>query len=302
MKRLFTMMLLLAFVVIGASAQLLYKISGKDLQKPSYIVGTYHLASATFADSIVGVKEAVNETEQMYGEVMMDELATAEGTTKYKDAMMLPDGKSLSSVLNAEQLKKLNSYLKESMGADLNNPMVAEQMGHMKPVTLTTQLTVLMYMQNNMNTFDPTNIIDLYFQKVAKKNNEFVGGLETLDYQINLLFNSTPMNRQVELLMCLIDHKDFYLKNVDDVIKAYYAQDLNGIKAAMDEKMNNSCDATPEENAQLIENRNADWLTKMPAIMTAKPTLFAVGAGHLPGDKGVLQLLRNAGYTVEAVK
>ena len=58
----------------------------------------------------------------------------------------------------------------------------------------------------------------------------------------------------------------------------------------------------PEELAQLIDNRNADWAKKMPAIMAAKPTFFVVGAGHLPGAKGVLQLLKDAGYTVEAVK
>ena len=49
-------------------------------------------------------------------------------------------------------------------------------------------------------------------------------------------------------------------------------------------------------------NRNADWVAKMPAIMSDKPTFFAVGAGHLPGEKGVLNLLKLAGYEVEAVK
>ena len=67
-------------------------------------------------------------------------------------------------------------------------------------------------------------------------------------------------------------------------------------------KMNTACDSTPEEDAQIINNRNADWLTKMPAIMSAKPTFFAVGAGHLPGDKGVLNLLRQAGYNVEGMR
>ena len=71
---------------------------------------------------------------------------------------------------------------------------------------------------------------------------------------------------------------------------------------AMDEKMHNSCDGRPEEEDALIYNRNADWVTKMPALMAKKPTLFAVGAAHLPGEKGVLNLLRQAGYKVEAVK
>ena len=70
----------------------------------------------------------------------------------------------------------------------------------------------------------------------------------------------------------------------------------------MDRKLGGKCDSTPEEEDMLINNRNADWVEKMPGIMTSKPTFFAVGAAHLPGDKGVLQLLRNAGYTIEGVR
>ena len=68
------------------------------------------------------------------------------------------------------------------------------------------------------------------------------------------------------------------------------------------EKRNDSCDDTKEEYAIMFDNRNADWVAKMPAIMSDKPTFFAVGAGHLPGEKGVLNLLKLAGYEVEAVK
>ena len=67
----------------------------------------------------------------------------------------------------------------------------------------------------------------------------------------------------------------------------------------MDIRMGDRCDATPDEEAALIYNRNADWLRLMPAIMQARPTLFVVGAGHLPGDRGVLEGLRKMGYKVE---
>ena len=102
--------------------------------------------------------------------------------------------------------------------------------------------------------------------------------------------------------MCLIDNEQFNTQMMEDMAKAFYAQDLDALQKAMDEKLGNSCDSTPEEEAQLISNRNADWLAKMPAIMKERPTFFAVGAGHLPGEKGLLQLLRNAGYTVEGQK
>jgi len=110
------------------------------------------------------------------------------------------------------------------------------------------------------------------------------------------------LKRQVEQLMCLIDHAGFNEQMSERIVKAFYAQDLDAIKAAMDEKMHNNCDSSPEEENMLIYDRNADWAEKMPAIMAAKPTFFAVGVGHLPGDKGVLNLLRTAGYTVEGVK
>lgn len=74
--------------------------------------------------------------------------------------------------------------------------------------------------------------------------------------------------------------------------KAYYAQDVKALLDLMNEKFNTTCDYTPEEMAQLLDNRNLDWASRMPAIMKAAPTLFVVGAGHLPGSKGVLKLLQ----------
>ena len=89
---------------------------------------------------------------------------------------------------------------------------------------------------------------------------------------------------------------------MEDLTSAFYAQNLETLKQVMDRKLGGKCDSTPEEEDQLIYNRNADWVAKMPDIMASKPTFFAVGAAHLPGDKGVLQLLRNAGYTIEGVR
>ena len=89
---------------------------------------------------------------------------------------------------------------------------------------------------------------------------------------------------------------------VDKIVSAFFSQDLQAIEAAMDEKLNNSCDDTPEEKDRLIYSRNANWLKAMPQIMSEKSTFFAVGAAHLAGEKGVLAGLRKAGYTVEGVK
>lgn len=302
MKKFFTTLLLACVCALGANAQLMYKISGNGLEKSSYIIATHHLANTGFVNRIPGVKEALTNTEQVYGELAWDDMNNPDSVKYMQSAMTLPGGDTLKDVLTTEQYTRLNAYLKKTMQVDLSSPQVEAKMGHMTPMAMTTQLTLISFMMRHMGEFDPTNTFDQYFQAQAKKNNEYVGGLETVAFQTETLFSSFPMSRQVELLMCFLDHTAFIEEMNEKMANAFYAKDLDALKAAMDEKLNNSCDNKPEEDDLLINNRNADWLKKMPTIMAAKPTFFAVGAGHLPGEKGILEGLKKLGYTVEGVK
>ena len=207
---------------------------------------------------------------------------------------------TLDKILSVDEMSRLNAYMKQLIGLDMSNPLLAQQMAKLTPTALNTTLTALSFMKKTGN-IDPKNGFDNYFQKQAHAQGKDIGGLETLAFQINVLFKGQSLERQKELLMCQIDNADFMDEMADGIIRAFYSQDINAIKTAMDTKLNNSCDNSPEEDAALIDNRNADWITKMPALMAQKPTLFAVGAAHLPGEKGVLNLLRQAGYTVEGV-
>ena len=292
----------LALFCLSSSAQLLYRVSGGKLAKPSYVIGTFHLASASFADKITGVREALDATDQVYGEVKWDDMLRSDSLKFMQQQMLLPEGKSLKSVMSAASYAKLNACLKASMGVGLENAVVEQQMGRMLPASLTSQLEMLQYMAGHMGEFDPTNTIDSYFQTQAKNNHEPIGGLESISFQCGVLFGSTPLKRQLALLDCFLDNQTYYADLCERMAKAYFDQDIDALRKVMDEKFSATCDATPEEQNVLIFNRNADWAKKMPAIMAAKPTLFVVGAGHLPGERGLLELLRKAGYTVEAVK
>ena len=297
-KILFAMVLALA--TVGTQAQLLYRISGKGLTAPSYIVGTYHLASVSFVDSIPGMRQAMADTQQTYGELLMEEMLAPDSLAMMQQAMMLPDSLTLDKLLTAEEMGRLNAYMRQLMGMDMTNPMVALQMGKLSPSALSTTLSMISYMKKS-GMFDPLNGFDNYFQKEAHAQGKTIGGLETIAFQTETLFKSQTLERQKELLMCQIDNAAFMDKMAEEVTAAFYRQDIEGIKKAMDAKLDSSCDSSPEEEAQLIGGRNADWLTKMPAIMADRSTFFAVGAGHLPGDDGVLHLLRQAGYTVEGM-
>ena len=301
MKKIFLCLILAIVSTAVCNAQLLYKISHKNLEKPSYIVGTYHLAPATFIDSIPGAKAALEAVDVVCGEVVMSEMESRESQKKVQAAIMLPDGKSLTDVFTADEMQRLNAYMDKLLGMNLDNPILKSQMGKMTPMALSTQLQLVQYMKLTPN-FNPMKLIDAHFQNVAKKAGKSVAGLETVDFQIEILYKGTTIERQKQQLLCMVDNDEYYALQMKELSAAFFAQDMQALLDVTEEKMGNQCDTTPQEEEALIYGRNAAWVGKMPAMMGEASTLFVVGAAHLPGEKGVLELLKAKGYTVEAVK
>ena len=296
--------LLLAAVIIASvtysQAQILYRISGKGLKSPSYIVGTYHLAPSSFADSIPGMRQAVEQTNQVCGELDMMDAFKPENTAKLLKAQMLPEGTTLSSLLTAEQLERLNALLLDVMGSNLNDETFAAQMDKMTPAALSTTLSLQSYIKRT-ESFNPMELIDNYFQMLALQNGKAIKGFETVDFQMGILFGES-LEKQVNDLMCMVDHFEETDEMVNRITTAYFSQNLKQIEEAMEEESKVECGTTDEDEDRLINNRNSNWLEMMPSMMAEQPTLFVVGAGHLCGEKGVLRLLEKAGYTVEGMQ
>ena len=297
-------LLLLATAIIASitysQAQILYRISGKGLEKPSYIVGTYHLAPASFADSIPGMKTAIEGTQQVCGELDMMDAFKPENAARLMQSQMLPEGTTLSSLLTAEQLERLNKLLLEEMGSNLNDEAFAAQIDKMTPAALSTTLSLSSYMKK-VESFNPMELIDNYFQMLALQNGKAVKGFETVDFQMGVLFGA-PLEKQVNDLMCMVDHFEDTEEMVNLITTAYFSQDLTLIEEAMEQESKIDCGTTEEDEDILINNRNRNWVELMPDMMAEQPTLFVVGAGHLCGEKGVLKLLEKAGYTIEGMK
>lgn len=299
-KALFLTVALIASFAFSAHAQLLYRISGNGLESPSYIVGTYHLAPASFADSIPGMSEAIENTQQVCGELDMMDAFKPENAARLMQSQMLPEGVTLSSLLTADQLSRLNILLFEVLGTNLEDETFAAQVEKMKPVALSTTLSLAEYMKKTQS-FNPMELLDNYFQMLALQNGKSVKGFETVDFQMDVLYG-TELPKQVEDLMCMVDHFEKVTRLVDRITAAYFAQDFKQLEAVLEEELEGECAASPEEEAALLDNRNHNWIGMMPDMMTEKPTLFVVGAGHLCGDQGVLKLLEGLGYTVEGMK
>lgn len=294
MKKIISLLLLICLVQ-SAHAQLLWKISGNGLEKPSYVFGTYHLAPLGIKDSIAALPQAMNETTQVYGEVVMSEMMSPAFMQSMQQQMMMPKDSTLQSLFTPEQYEEVGKVVKENMMVDI--AMLAQ----LKPAAITQQLTVILYMRHTPG-FNPQEQLDNYFQQQAQQQGKKVGGLETVQSQIDILFNRQTLKRQAGILYCMASDIDRTISQIKRVIAAYEKQDLNVVLQLLAERHGDACDPLPGEMEALIDNRNKAWAEKMPAIMSEAPTLFVVGAGHLPGDNGLLNLLQQQGYTLEDLK
>ena len=298
-KALLLAVALIVGLISTTQAQILYRISGKGLESPSYIVGTYHLAPSSFADSIPGMDKAIVETNQVCGELDMMDAFKPENAARLLKAQVLPEGVTLSSLFTADQLERLNALLLEVMGTNLKDEAFAAQMEKMTPVALSTTLTLTAYMKKTPS-FNPMELINNHFQTLALQNGKSVKGFETVDFQMGVLFDA-PLDKQANDLMCTVDNFEEAQRIANRITTAYFTQNLEQIEELMEEESEMDCSTSEEDEEKLIYNRNRNWVELMPAMMTEQPTLFVVGAAHLCGEQGVLKLLEKAGYTVEGV-
>ena len=192
---------ILTGISLSANAQLLWKISGNALEKPSYIIGTHHLAPLSIKDSIAGLQKAFDETLQVYGELKISETQTPAAMQRMQKMMMTESDTTLMSLLSAADFETANKICKEYLRMDLT--LVPK----LKPSAIQNNIIVIAYIKHIQN-FKPQEQLDTYFQNLAIQKGKKVEGLETADFQFNLLFNGTSLKRQAQLLMCVLNNMD----------------------------------------------------------------------------------------------
>lgn len=132
--------------------------------------------------------------------------------------------------------------------------------------------------------------------KEAKLEKKDIEGLETLAYQASL-FDSIPYSLQAKQLLDVVNKVYDVNNETSRLVEAYKRQDLKAIEAITDDEqwgMDNYLEL-------LIYKRNHNWVQKLNSILSSKAVFIAVGAGHLPGKQGLIELLRKEGYTVSPV-
>ncbi|HEY1871449.1 MAG TPA: TraB/GumN family protein [Chitinophagaceae bacterium] len=264
---------------------LLWQISGNGLTKPSYLFGTIHMICSDDAELSDSLKSAIANSDEVYFEVDMDNLFEMLGVMK---KMKMRNDTTLADLLNKSDYEKVKKYFE-------NNESILpfSVLETYKPL-----LAASMLMEGSSECETPEAMEEV-IMKEAKSNGKKIRGMETMAYQMSI-FDTIPYKLQAQELVKYVDDagKDSSEnKEYDKLMQAYRDQDLSQL-----EELTKTTDMGIANFTDiLLYNRNRNWVEKLKTILPDKSVLVAVGAGHLPGEKGVINLLRKAGYTVKPV-
>jgi len=299
----------LFYAAISANAQFLFRISGNKLQEPSYILGTLHTLPGTWLDSIPEYFEAEEKCRQLYAEYdISNQQAISQAIEVGQKALTLPDGKTIFDFLNKEQIDLLNTRFKETLQINVTDSVMKTVWNYQPAVFISTISLVLTMqeIQKHPEIGMSNTPIDMVCINRAKERGMTLGQLDEIQPEDSLKKLRDTMNEdidaQIDSLMNFLHEFDQRKQKLAKEIEFVAASSKYWKEADYDAYATSSfMIAEIDKQPAVFKQRNEKWLPKIQAAMSQAPTLFVFGAGHLIGEDGILQLIRQAGYSVEQI-
>ncbi len=275
-KYISTLVIFTVMINLVNGQSLLWKITGKGLKKPSYLYGTIHIQDKrvfAFDDTVLNTLKSCDAYAMELNPEKID--------GKELKQFMLMKKHTLKDLLTPEEYKELDNFMQEKLGQS------ALLYNKTKPFFIQSQL-----MQLSMPK-DEEEALDMFFFKQAKAAGMDVYGIEKLKEQLAAV-NKISLKDQAKMLMETV--RDTTNQNFEDLVKAYRNEDLKKLS----ELLKDTTLPGNFEEAFLIK-RNKVMAKRISKLIKKQSVFNAIGAAHLPGEHGVIELLRKKGYTVEPV-
>ncbi len=272
--------ILSCFLAVSAFSQnsLLWKIEGDEI-KTSYLFGTIHVMPVSKFEIKDKVEKTFQESEKLIMELDMSKPGMQLELMQYA---MMNDGSKLSEMLSPEAFHVIDSMMISSSGMSL---MV---MNNMKPFIISSFL---------LNSVIGTEMgsYEMSLTEMALKDSIPIIGLESVAEQM-AAFDSIPISDQIEGLETFVSDLKEQSEIYDAMVDMYVDEDTDGLYRMISEEMDSET-----EGEFLLERRNINWIPILINEMKSSSAFIAVGAGHLGGESGLIELLRKQGLTVSPV-
>ena len=286
MKKLFYF--LFAVACLPASAQyhsLLWKVSGNGLAAPSYLFGTMHTADSRIKKMSDRALPFFDECNSYAMELDPKEALNVSLLSK----LMMGKNYSLKAMLPEPEYWLLDSVVREQTGFSM------ALFDNVAPVFIMT-IFEMAGMEVSDSAGSENDVLDLYLFDRAEHHHQKIIGLETVDEQLDAL-NSLNYQEQADMLVHEIHEYEKHKAGAADMIRFYLAENLDSLNEE------NNSDPMPEKFYKaLVTDRNKRMANRISDLVQLRSTFVAIGALHLPGDKGVIELLRKKGFLVEPVE
>ncbi|WP_341210187.1 TraB/GumN family protein [Alteromonas stellipolaris] len=288
--RAFSLALLLTSCVVGlttpAFSASVFKVSNGE--NTLYIGGTLHLLSESDYPLPDAYNTAYQQSETLVFETDLDALETQEFAQSMMKQLTYSQGNSLANDLSEETLANLSAHM-EARGLSLSNFMMY------KPAFLSITLSMIELQIMGLTSEG----VDKHFFNRGKNDNKTILWLESPEQQLSFIQKMGNGDEDAFIQYTLEDVET--LPQVLPKMKSSWK--AGDIDKMYEESMADFKSEYPDIFDTLLSSRNKAWMQFLVEALATKPTEFVlVGALHLPGELGVLNMLEQQGFDVEKVQ
>lgn len=281
-----SLLLTLGPLSFSASAQehqgRLWAITGEKVKDTSYLYGTIHIMDEKAYRFPEGTREAFRSVDAYAGELNMDSV----NQMTLMSQLRMKDSTTLDDLLSDEGYQDVKKYVEDSLGMPMN------RFKSFHPMLILSRAQMMSFEQ------DCTMALDMYFHSMAKDQGKEVIGLERMSEQVDA-FHSLPYDSLAERLVKIARGEAEKKKgkgSMQDMLNHYVEGDLDAIL-----EMNQTQGNSEKFKKVFLTERNVRMADRAARKMKDKSLFIGVGAAHLPGSKGVIELLRDKGLTVRSI-
>ncbi len=269
----------------SAENAVLWEISGNGLEKTSYLFGVINFLPKKDFSIPKKVKNVMDDCEVFVTKTLVNRRNQKE----FNQAARIPNDGWINDYLTDDELNQLRLLMLRDLEVSENDYHF--NYSRLQPIILVTATTILSLGNKNLV------FVEQELAQIAQKSHLDLVGLGTMEEEI-AAFDNFPIPDQVEALNYTIDNFDQHIADYNNLVKNYVEdQDLAKIREEILKATNRS------EVFQKVyyDERQKAWMKTIDTLVHENPTFIAVGAAHLPGDQGLLQLLRQEGYTLNPI-
>ena len=249
-----------------------------------YLLGSIHVLRPTNYPLAAPLEAAFSNSPIAVFETEMDKMEQPETQQKLMSKALLPPGQTLAGELSPEIYASFSNHV-VAAGFPLS---VFERF---KPSMAAVTLAMLEMRKLGL---DPRYGVDQHFYQLAREDGKQMVPLETIDFQISLITDFSR-SEDDELMKSTLEDIDNTRKLLGEMVEAWQTGDA----AAMERLLNTARTEAPEIFKRLVTDRNRRWVPKIEELLrSGTNAVVIVGAGHLVGRDGVVELLKKDGFRV----